>query len=310
MTDNYDDLIAGMEQEEAQTEQSERGAGGELSKEEFAAKKQAERESLSELAMKTEMEVVTDGGMFQQYLDTLANFERYSAQNTLLIFAQRPDATRLGDYDHWKDAGTPVSKDMKAISIFEPGKEYRRDDGTTGVSMNIKKVFDVNQTAARGRQPATQGHDTRTLLKALMSHSPAVLTMVDELPGELKGAGARYDPKRNVIEVERGLGGESFYRCVAQEIAYAELDKKPPETLQCANIGFAAYAASYSLCKKHGISVEGYSFGNVPEYFAGMAGKEVRGEIKAIRDTVNDVATRMARALNPPEKKAPVQEAR
>ncbi len=64
------------------------------------------------------------------------------------------------------------------------------------------------------------------------------------------------------------------------------------------------------LFPKHGISVEGYSFGNVPEYFAGMAGKEVRGEIKAIRDTVNDVATRMARALNPPEKKAPVQEAR
>ena len=54
----------------------------------------------------------------------------------------------------------------------------------------------------------------------------------------------------------------------------------------------------------------GYDFAGAPAYFEGRDGKAIRGELKAIRDTVNDVATRMARALNPPEKKAPAQEVR
>jgi hypothetical protein len=305
MNDNYDDLIAGLGQEDTPT--SEQQTSGELSKEEFAEKKKAERESLSGLAMETEMKVAADGGVFQQYLGTLAQLERYSAQNTLLIFAQRPDATRLGDYEHWKEKGTPVNKGMTGIAIFEPGKEFQRDDGTTGVSMNVKKVFDISQTAARNKQQAAPSHDTRTLLKALMNNSPAPIMLVEQLSA---GTGAHYNEQRGVIEVERGLDGESLFRCMAQEIAYAELAKQNPETLQCADKGFAAYAASYALCAKHGIDTKGYNFSEVPGYFAGRDGKEVRGEIKAIRDTVNDVATRMARVLNPPEKKAPAQEAR
>lgn len=301
MNENYDDLIAGMEQD------NETGINGQLSKEEFAAKKQAEREELSSLAMKTENEVAADGAVFKQYLGTLACFERYSAQNTLLIFAQRPDATRLGDYEHWKEAGTPVSKGANGISIFEPGKEYKREDGSTGVSMNIKKVFDVSQTAARGKQQASDTKDIRTLLKALMSHAPAPIKLVDKVSD---GVGARYDVQRNVIEVERGLDGESLFRCLAQEISYAELEQhgNSPELVN--DKGFAAYAASYALCVKNGIDGKGYDFSGVPEYFADREGKEIRGEIKAIRNTVNDVATRMARVLNPPEKQVQAQEAR
>jgi hypothetical protein len=96
MPDNYDDLIAQTGQE--QEPQAVAEPQSQLSKEEFAAKMKEQRESLSELANQTEMSVTADGGAFQSYLNTLARFERYSAQNTLLIHAQRPDATCLGDY--------------------------------------------------------------------------------------------------------------------------------------------------------------------------------------------------------------------
>lgn len=305
MPENYDDLIAGLGQDtEPMAVQPQ---SGQLSKEEFAAKKQAERESLSELAAQTEMTVTADGGAFQKYLDTLARFERYSAQNTLLIHAQRPDATRLGDYDHWKEAGTPVSRGAAGISIFEPGKEYRRDDGSIGTSMNVKRVFDISQTAARDKQPPAPPRDTRELLKALMSNSPAPIKLVDRLD---EGMGAHYDEQRDVIEVTRGLDGDSLYRCMAQEIAYATIDHQNTDTLLCNDKGFAAYAASYALCVKHGIETKGYDFSEAQDYFAGMDGKDIRGELKQIRDTVNDVATRMARTLNPPEKKEPNKEAR
>ena len=38
-----------------------------------------------------------------------------------------------------------VKRGQDAITILEPGKEYRKDDGSTGVSYNVKKVFDISQ---------------------------------------------------------------------------------------------------------------------------------------------------------------------
>ena len=301
MPKNYDDLIAeNVKEPETAAPPQER-----LSDEDYAAKKKMEREDLSDMAKQAETEITGDGGKFQQYLNTLARFERYSAQNTLLIFAQRPDATRLGDFDHWKEQGEYVNKGATGIAIFEPGKEYKREDGTTGVIMNIKKVFDISQTSEKDKTPPAP-REIRTLLKALMSHSPAPIKLVDGLQ---EGNGAHYSESRDVIEVVRGLDGESLFRCLAQEIAYAELDHQNTDTLQCNDKGFAAYAASYALCAKYGIDTKGYSFADVPNYFANRDGKEVRGEIKTIRDTVNDVATRMAKVLEP-QKKAPAQEVR
>lgn len=296
MPENYDDLF---DQEPENAEPEER-----FSKEEYAAQKRAEREGLAEVANKMEMEIAGDGGKFQKYLDTLSRFERYSPQNTLLIFAQRPDATRLGDYHYWRAAGISVNRKAEGISIFEPGKEYRREDGSTGVSMNIKRVFDVSQTEARNKHQPEPQRDTRTLLKALMNNSPAPIKLVATLNDR---AGARYNEQSGVIEVAQGLSGENLFRCLAQEIAYASLDKSGAEVK---DPGFTAYATSYTLCRKNGIDTQGYDFQDVPKYFSDMDGKDVRGEVRALRDTVNDISGRMARVLNPPEKNAPSQEAR
>ena len=74
---------------------------------------------------------------------------KYSVGNALLILAQKPDASQLKDYDGWKEKGTGVKPKEKGIIILEPGNEYVREDGTTAVSYNAKKVFDVSQTFTR-----------------------------------------------------------------------------------------------------------------------------------------------------------------
>ena len=300
MPENYDNLIEefGQPAPEAPPPQYE---GQQLSKEEFAAKMKAERDSVSELASNTGQEIAADGGKFGEYLKTLSRFERYSPQNTLLIYAQRPNATKLGDYDYWKDvAKTPVTRGQTGFYIFEPGNEYKREDGTIGTSMNLKKMFDISQTSAKTKIQPEQSHDIRTLLKALMGNSPAPIKLVDTLSDN--GVGALYNEQSNVIEVKKGLDGVSLFRCLSQEIAYATLDHQNTDTLTCNDKGFTAYAASYAICEKYGIDTKGYDFTDAPERFEGMDGKEIRGEIKAIRDTVNDVAGRMAKDLNPPQR--------
>ena len=314
MLENYDELIVEMGQQEPDYTDIPQGAEmTPAQKEQFAARMKAERDNLSELAMTVEMEIVGSGELFKDYLTTLARFDRYSTQNTILIYAQCPEAVKLGDYDHWKAAGTPVSRGETGIRIFEPGKEYLREDKTIGTSMNIKHVFDISQTAARNKlQPTTSKHDIRALLKALMHKSPAPVKLVDTLND---ANGARYNEQSGVIEVVKGLDGESLFRCLAQEIAYAQLDRleldhREPDEPVCMDKGFSAYAASYALCVKNGIDARGFDFADAPDYFADRDGKEVRGEIKAIRDTVNEVAGRMAKTLEPPQREARKQEVR
>ena len=92
-----------------------------------------------------------EGGLLQAYLDVQSRFDLYSVSNAILIAAQCPEATRLADFDSWKARGMYVRRGADAITILEPGKEYQRDDGSVGVSYNVRKVFDISQTRAAQR---------------------------------------------------------------------------------------------------------------------------------------------------------------
>ena len=303
MQENFDDLFTNEGQYKTQgAPQYEQ-----LSKEDFAAKMKAEREKLLGLAETTATSIAENSESFQSYLKTLSRFERYSAHNTLLIHAQKPDAVRLGSYDSWHNAGTPVAKGAKGISIYEPGKEYERDDGLIGVSMNIKKVFDISQTYAKNKPAQENTHDIRTLLKAIMNNSPVPIKLADSIDD---GVGARYDENQNMIFVEKGLDGNSLFRCITQEVAYAYLYKQDAVTPTFEDIGFIAHATSYTLCEKYGIDTKGYDFSEVSEYFRDKDSKEVIGELKTIGDMTHEIAGRMAKELNPPQKDTRVHDAR
>jgi hypothetical protein len=310
MSENYDDLFDEIQETQTTTpstpETVKTSDTKEYSKEEFAAKMKAERENVSELINVATTEIAGNSLFFQSYLNTLSKFEKYSAHNTLLIFAQKPDATQLKSYDNWVNSKTPVNKGEKGISIYEPGKEYTRDDGTTAVSMNIKKMFDISQTSAEIKA-APENKDIRVLLKSLMKTSPAPVKLVDPIGDNI---GARYNEQRNVIEVSRGLDGENLFRAISQEVAFASLYKQSIETSSFEDINFAAYAASYVICEKNGIETKGYDFSESAEYFKDKDSKEIIGEIKAIRDSVNEISGNMVKELNPPQKDAKTQDAR
>lgn len=41
-------------------------------------------------------------GQYADYLKTMSKFYNYSASNTLLIYMQRPDASRVAGYGDWQ----------------------------------------------------------------------------------------------------------------------------------------------------------------------------------------------------------------
>jgi len=272
--------------------------GQQLSKEDYAAKKKEEREALFTLSDDTAMAVAGDGGKFGQYLDVQSKFDRYSAVNSLLIMAQESQlpnqsASRLGDFDYWKDKGGSVMRNQTGIAILEP-HNYTKEDGTQSVGYNVKKVFDVSQVDTRRMKapPPPPTFTDRQILGALISKAPVQITGVETLPD---GAGAIYDPQTDTISVRRGMEFADTFRSVAQELAYADLTTGPdmPSDPQ-----FSAYCASYMLCQKHGVDTQGFDFTDAPKVLDGMDAREVKGELSQIRDVAEDISGRMARQLD------------
>lgn len=295
---NYDDLLNNAPT--ATTEQQ----SGQLSKEEYADKKRVEREEVFALSDVTALEVAGDGGKFQQYLDVQGRFDRYSAVNTLLILAQKPEATRIGDFDYWKGMGGFVRPRQSAISILEP-HEYTKDDNSPGVGYNIKKVFDISQVDTRKVKISPPPTFTdRQLLSALISKAPVKVMGVDELPGDL---GAMTDPETGGILVRKGMEFPDTFRSVAQELCYADLTTGPDSQ---AEPHFSAYCAAYLLCKKYGVDAQGFDFSDAPGVLGEMDALEVKGELSQIRDVAGDISGRMAKQLDAVNKTARNQEAR
>jgi len=300
---NFDDLLSNTPAEESGAPQ--------LSSEEYAAKKKAEREEVFELSDQTAMEVSADGGAFQSFLDLQGRLDRYSAVNALLVFAQNKDASRLGSFDYWKRQNCSVRPGQTAISILEP-HEYAKEDGSPGTGYNVKKVFDISQIDTRKlRNAPTPNYTERQILGALISKYPMKIIGVDELPegrfGESSAhLGAMTDVDGSIL-VRKGMEFSETFRSVAYEMAGAELATDPelsPEQ------EFSAYSATYLLCKKYGADMREFDFDKVSDVFDGMEAQDVKGELSQIRDAFENISGRMARQLETQNRAAKSQEAR
>ena len=292
---NYDDLLNNAPAEESGTPQ--------LSKEEYAAKKKAEREEIFALSDVAAQEVVTVEGNFQSFLDLQARLDRYSAVNALLTFMQEPEASRLGSFDYWKRQNCSVRPGQTAISILEP-HEYTKEDGKPGTGYDVRKVFDISQVDTRKLRNTPPPHYTeRQILGALISKYPMKIIGVDELPDE---RGAMTDPDGSIL-VRKGMEFSDTFRAVAFEMACAEVATDPTLSQEQE---FSAYCATYLLCKKYGADTKDFSFDRAPEIFSGMEAQDIKGELSQIRDVAEAISGRMARQLEAQQKAAKNNDAR
>ena len=286
---NYDDLFtANGEKKESKTERP-------FNKEEWAAKKQQERAEAFEMLDNATVEAVANSETFRDYLLIQSRFGKYSVSNALLISYQNNEATYLADFETWKEKGVFVQKGERAITLLEPGNEFTREDGTTGFSINVKKVFDISQTNSE-RSYSRRTPDERRVLKALISSSPCDIRMTNELDGNVC---ARYVPKDDTIYIRQGLDGEDIFRSLSQEIVIANFAKNGVAREDCV---FTAYCATYVLCERNGFDTGDFDFEKVPEMFKDAEPKAIRGQLDKIRDSANELSQDMNRIMEEQQK--------
>ena len=265
---------------------AERSGG--FDREEWAARKRAEREAAFALADDTALLVNGDGAARAALARVMGRLPGHSATNALLVLAQNPDATRLGDAGYWRRAGARIKKGERAISVIEPTKEFVRQDGTIGVLYDARKVFDVSQTTARPRLP--REFAAEEALTALVARSPAPVSPSDApVPG-----GARYDPAAGEIMVERGLGAGELFSCLAREACRASMDLRGEPAA-----GGEAELAAAALGERFGIGGGGALPSPAPE---GSDARAVREALSRARRAAAELGGAMARSLEPPSR--------
>lgn len=235
-------------------------------------------------------------GSMEAYLDVQSRFPFHSARNALLIEAKCPHAERIHDEKGWKDMGVTVLEEEKRlpIIILEPGKAYRREDGSVGQNFYAKEVYDISQTTARDEAQPQVSYDDRLLLKGLIASSPVQIRAVEELP---QGRGAVYDPKQNAILVKKGMDAPDIFRCVSLEAANVQLAQSHEGYSREAE-GYKAYAVSYMLCQRYGVDVKGYEISRLDGVLQGQDPREeVPAALTDMRDTFKEMNGRMARAM-------------
>lgn len=93
-------------------------------------------------------DIVSSAENWKNFLRITGRIYRYEFDNILMVYAQRPNATLVGDYDSWKKVGRYVKRGSRGIAIFpskilKPHMRYIFDISDTG-GKDVKLTWDLN----------------------------------------------------------------------------------------------------------------------------------------------------------------------
>lgn len=247
------------------------------------------KQALDEAAKKA----VSSATNLRAYLAVQSRFERYSANNNLLIFAQRPDATRLKSLELWNKEKKWIREGAKAVAIYEPIKKQGKD-GKTHTNFVRKNMFDISDI----KDPEPDVQPTYTAAEAvqgLFAHKAVDVRMIPDYPSD-RQFGAFYDAEENCVYAKRGMGYEQIFTDVAVALAHAEMAKDIEGYLP-AEHQFEARCAAYVLAKKYGVSTKAVEIDRVPEEYGVMDAAGIRENLARIHDSVKNISSGMYKAL-------------
>ena len=265
-----------------------------LSPQEWAEKKQLEKEAVYQMIDSTAEEISENPEKLKAFLDLQVRMDRYSSANALLIYSQLPEATRLKDFTGWGEDNVRVKKGAKSISILEP-VEYAKNDGSTGISYKVKKMFDVSQTNGKKQPVPTLNRDPEDVVAVMIDTSPVEVKVIDEMPQP--GMGTFYKNEDQTLFIQHGFG-DSVKLCqhVAQELAFAQLSMAS-DSYNRREMGFKAVCVGYMVCKKLGIDTKSFAVNRIPSDWKDMDVKAVRSELSQMRSAMGEIHSRVSDEL-------------
>ncbi|MGO5336730.1 ArdC-like ssDNA-binding domain-containing protein [Bilifractor sp. LCP19S3_H10] len=292
---------------------------------EAAARKRAEQVNEGIKIIEEEVPRFFQSEKWKNYLCFVSKFHKYSINNTILIFHQRPDASMVAGYQNWKKMGRTVNKGEKGIMIFVPtpykvhmqeklkdqngnpvfdenGDEKTEKKEIKKMAFRIGHVFDVKQTSG---DPIPQLTSPLVGDEELSSKYIQLAEKITRCPIFFKdkeqdlhfetGAFGYYSVTRDCIVVRSDLSEMQKLKTLLHEIAHSYLhsgkegEHKEKEQREC-----EAESTAFILCRHLGIDTSEYSFG----YLASWAENKDANFLKGVLSNISAVSNTLIEKLD------------
>jgi hypothetical protein len=167
---------------------------------------------------------------WRRFAKARALLRGYSLNNTMLILAQRPDATTVASYRRWLELGRQVRRGERSLRIWAPSVRRERDESTGEETTSVRTfvlvpVFDVSQTEGPPLPdpppvaPLTGDSHTHLLagLERSASEAGYAVERREELPGQAQGF---VDHERRLIVLSSALEPNGHVAVLVHELAH------------------------------------------------------------------------------------------
>ncbi|MBU0569467.1 hypothetical protein KKB40_01650 [Patescibacteria group bacterium] len=210
-----------------------------------------------------ETDAVRQSVWFQEYLDTMAKFWRYSYHNQLLIHIQKRDAVRVAGFRTWNQLGRRIKAGEKAIKILAPfTKKIVKKDEQTGKEEETEytyfcpvSVFDVSQTDGRDLPKLDidiEGNSHEQVLQKLVEFCQTRKIEVEFKPLGINGLYGYSQGGKIVVGTNQSINMQ--VNTLVHEIAHELLHKSAvSQQLPIELRESQAEGASYVVCKAIGL---------------------------------------------------------
>ena len=297
------------------------------------AEKQTNKDRMREIVDSIEngIKELFESDKYRQYLATMSRFHRYSVNNTMLIYMQRPDATHVAGFNKWRDQfGRNVLKGEKGIRIIAPTpykkkvEEIKTDPETNAPLLDadgkaiieekeiripmfkVVSVFDVSQTTGKplpqlAADLSGNVQQYEVFMEALRRASPVPI----EIKPVAHDTDGFFSIKAQSITIRAGMSEVQTVCAAVHEIAHAKLHDYEHMT-ELADDGetilvpseksrnteeVEAESISYAVCQYYGIETGENSFGYIATWSQGKELKELRASLETINKTASELIT-------------------
>ena len=293
------------------------------------ADKPTNRERLQEITAGIEQGIkeLFESEKYMRYLSVMSKFHRYSVNNTMLIYMQRPDATLVAGFNKWKNQfERHVKKGEHGITIIAPTpykkkiEEMKRDPDTHAPILDADgkavmeekeieipmfrpvKVFDYAQTDGKPLPERVASpvanltgsvENYEAFMEALRRSSP-VPVEVKPLSADMDGY---FSPKSQSITLREGMSEVQTVSAAVHEIAHAKLHnyglqqaaERKAKSRNAEEV--EAESISFMVCAYFGIETGANSFGYVATWSKNAELPEFRASLDTIGKTANGIIT-------------------
>ena len=244
------------------------------------------------------MEIPSDEEHFKRFLSVLSRFERYSLNNNILIYAQKPNAMRLKDHYKVLAEKQRVRVGAKPVYILEPEKV----SGESGEWTRYNAVAKYDVVDLENEPPVVEtALDSQMKIRALLHKCPVEIKTVpvNEYPSERK-CGAYYDVEHNRIVAKADMGYEEIFLSVAEAMAHVEMKRGVEGAYNPAEYAFEAKCVAYTLATRYGVSVDPIA---PSQKYHDLNEEDTKASLAMIHKGVKGINYRMILKLEPPKEK-------